>query len=138
MTNNQSNEPENREQPKWGYIKVQLDYAPTDSEEAFAEWCKKHGFYCFGLDVGRRAWCSSLSTYLRDAAGIAYNDGEPLLFYEEDVLDEQALINQQIKSVLDELEGEAEAFERTSKKRDGLTHFAVPLSAIQKIRSRYE
>ena len=50
----------------------------------------------------------------------------------------QALINQQIKSVLDELEGEAEAFERTSKKRDGLTHFAVPLSTIQKIRSRYE
>jgi len=49
-----------------------------------------------------------------------------------------ALINQQIKSVLDELEGEAEAFERTSKKRDGLTHFAVPLSTIQKIRSRYE
>jgi len=49
-----------------------------------------------------------------------------------------AYTNQQIKSVLDELEGEAEAFERTSKKRDGLTHFAVPLSTIQKIRSRYE
>lgn len=49
-----------------------------------------------------------------------------------------ALINQQIKSVLDELEDEAEAFERTSKERDGLTHFAVPLSTIQKIRSRYE
>ena len=48
------------------------------------------------------------------------------------------LINQQIKSVLDELEDEAEAFERTSKERDGLTHFAVPLSTIQKIRSRYE
>ena len=47
-------------------------------------------------------------------------------------------VNQQIKSVFDELEGEAEAFERTSKERDGLTHFAVPLSTIQKIRSRYE
>lgn len=50
----------------------------------------------------------------------------------------EVIINQQIKSVLDELEDEVEAFERTSKERDGLTHFAVPLSTIQKIRSRYE
>ena len=96
MTNNQSNEPENREQPKWGYIKVQLDYAPTDSEDAFAEWCKKYGFDCFGLDVGRRAWCSSLGTYLRDASGVAFSDdGEMFLFYEEDILQPSQIINPQ-------------------------------------------
>ena len=70
---------------KEGYLKVQLDYAPTDSEEAFAEWCDKYDFDCFGLNVGRRAWCDSLKTYLRDAAGVAFYDGEMLLFYEEDV-----------------------------------------------------
>lgn len=44
-----------------------------------------------------------------------------------------ALINQQIKSVLDELEGEADSILFSHG-----TKFAVPLSTIQKIRSRYE
>lgn len=82
---------------------------------------------------------SSVEEILRNRVKIIDEGEWTLLGTPDDVIKElEALINQQIKSVLDELEGEAEAFERTSKKRDGLTHFAVPLSAIQKIRSRYE
>jgi len=82
---------------------------------------------------------SSVEEVLRNRVKIVGEGEWTLLGTPDDVIKElDALINQQIKFVLDELEGEAEAFERTSKKRDGLTHFAVPLSTIQKIRSRYE
>lgn len=74
-----------QEKLKTGYIKVQLDYAPKTNGKKFREWCEKHGFSYIG--EGRRAWCSSLSTYLRGASGIAYADGEAFLFYEEDLID---------------------------------------------------
>ena len=48
----------------------------------------------------------------------------------------QTLINQQIKSVLDELEGEAEGYKTLGMVATFPS--AVPLSTIQKIRSRYE
>lgn len=73
---------------KEGYIKVQLDYAPTTNGKKFAEWCAKYGFVPLGS--GRRAWCGSLSTYLRDAAGVAFNDGELFLFWDEDVVTDMA------------------------------------------------
>lgn len=73
-----------------GYIKVQLDYAPKTNGKKFTEWCAAHNFDYLGSD--RRAWCSSLGTYFRGAAGVAYNDGEPFLFYEDDLVDMEALI----------------------------------------------
>lgn len=73
-----------------GLIKVQLDYAPTTNGKKMEKWCKEHGFDFFG--VGRRAWCSQYSTYLRDALGVAYTaGGESFLFYEEDLEKETKL-----------------------------------------------
>lgn len=46
---------------------------PTDSQE-WDQWCLERGFNA--LNGGRRAWCSSISTYLRDATGLVYHDGE--------------------------------------------------------------
>lgn len=68
---------------KQGLIRVKLDYAPTENGKEFDEWCKKYDFY--PLNSGRRAWCSSLSTYFRDALGVAFNSGESFLFYAEDL-----------------------------------------------------
>ena len=70
---------------EYGYIKVSLDYAPTTNGKKFAKWCEEHGFT--PLNGGRRAWSSQLSTYLRGADGVAYADGEPFLFDEEDLVD---------------------------------------------------
>jgi hypothetical protein len=72
---------------KQALIKVKLDYAPKENGKEFTEWCKKHDFY--PLNSGRRAWCSQLSTYFRDALGVAYNSGEMFLFYEEDLAEPQ-------------------------------------------------
>lgn len=68
---------------KKGLIRVKLDYAPTENGKEFDEWCKKYGFDPLGS--ARRAWCSSLSTYFRDALGVAFNSGETFLFYAEDL-----------------------------------------------------
>ena len=76
---------------KTGYIKVSLNYAPKTNGKKFAAWCERNGFTPLGS--GRRAWSSQLSTYLRGASGIAYADGEPFLFYEEDLVDIQAECN---------------------------------------------
>lgn len=74
-------------EPKEGYIKVQLDYAPSD-EKAFKKWCEERGFDYLGSG-GRGAWCSQLGTYFRGASGVAYYDGEMILFDEEDIVDLQ-------------------------------------------------
>lgn len=74
---------------KTGYLKVELDYAPKTNGKKFDTWCAKYGFSPIGS--GRRAWCSSLSTYLGDASGVAFNDGEMVLFYESDLVDVSAL-----------------------------------------------
>lgn len=66
-----------------GLLKVRLDYAPKKNGKKFDEWCKKYDFD--PLNSGRRAWCSQLSTYFRDALGVAFNSGEMFLFYEEDL-----------------------------------------------------
>ena len=72
------------------YLKVQVSLAPKTNGKKFAKWCEETGFTpLFG---GRRAWSSGLSTYLRGADGIAFNDGEPFLYYEEDAIDLEALI----------------------------------------------
>jgi len=68
-----------------GLIRVKLDYAPEKNGPEFDEWCKKYDFDPLGS--GRRAWCSSLSTYFRGAAGVAFNDGEMFLFYAEDLVE---------------------------------------------------
>lgn len=96
MTNQAS-----EDEQKVGYIKVTLNYAPKTNGKKFKEWCKDGGFTFIG--GGRRAWSSSLSTYLRDADGIAYADGEPFLFYEEDLIDTQALIRTEKLKLLDEV-----------------------------------
>lgn len=87
----------NTDELKEGYIKVQLDYAPKTNGKKFKAWCDKYGFAYLG--VGRRAWCSSLGTYLRDASGIAFSDGEMFLFYEEDLVDIIAHQNKTIKAI---------------------------------------
>lgn len=89
------------EELKTGYIKVLLDYAPRDTDENFRAWCKKHDFDCFGLGVGREAWCSRLGTYLRGVSGVAYAEYEPFLFYEEDVVDLQAYTDEIRREVIE-------------------------------------
>lgn len=89
------------DEQKVGYIKVTLNYAPKTNGKKFKEWCKDSGFTFIG--GGRRAWSSSLSTYLRDADGIAYADGEPFLFYEEDLIDIQSLIRTEKLKLLAEV-----------------------------------
>lgn len=125
------------EELKTGYIKVNLDYAPRDSDKAFREWCKKHDFDCFGLNYGREAWCSRLGTYFRGASGVAYADGEPFLFYEEDLVDVDKLIDQALTAYKKELLSKAETFNNVV----GTDEYgniavvqpfeAIPLSAIQ-------
>lgn len=67
------------------YIKVTLDYAPEENGKEFDEWCEKYGFRPLGS--GRRAWCSSLGTYMREASGVAVTDsGDIFLFYKDDIL----------------------------------------------------
>lgn len=85
-----TNKPQGEEQ-KTGYIKVNLDYAPKTDGKKFTEWCKKHDFDPLGSS-GRRAWCSSFRTYFRGASGVAYADGEAFLFYEENLVDLEALL----------------------------------------------
>lgn len=74
-------------QLKQGLMRVKLDYAPKENGKEFDEWCKKYDFDPLGS--GRRAWCSSLSTYFRDALGVAFNSGEMFLFYAEDLAEPQ-------------------------------------------------
>jgi len=71
--------------PVEGYFKATLDYAPKTNGKKFAKWCEDHGFT--PLNGGRRAWSGSLQTYLRSADGVAYIDGEPFLFDEDDLVD---------------------------------------------------
>lgn len=102
MTNNPTGTNQTSEaEQKVGYIKVTLNYAPKTNGKKFKEWCKDGGFTFIGGE--RRAWSSSLSTYLRDADGIAYADGEPFLFYEEDLIDIQALIRTEKLKLLAEV-----------------------------------
>lgn len=54
--------PISKDELREGYIKVRLDYAPKTNGKKMREWCDKHGFAFMGS--GRRAWCSSLGTYL--------------------------------------------------------------------------
>ena len=65
------------------YIKTEVDAAPTN-EKDFIEWCKKYDFYYLGFK-GRKAWCPQFQTYFRSAYGVANNDGEAFLVYEEDL-----------------------------------------------------
>lgn len=85
---------------KTGYLKVQLDYAPIDDEEKFKLWCKKYNFDYVGLE-GRGAWCSSLGTYFRGASGVAFNDGEMFLFYEDNLIDITDLQRQHEREVVE-------------------------------------
>jgi hypothetical protein len=86
---------------KVGYIKVTLNYAPKTNGKKFDKWCDDNGFT--PMNGGRRAWSSSLSTYLRDADGVAYADGEPFLFYEEDLVDIESLIRTEKLKLLAEV-----------------------------------
>lgn len=77
--------PSTTSKPVEGYFKATLDYAPKTNGKKFAKWCEDHGFT--PLNGGRRAWSGSLQTYLRSADGVAYIDGEPFLFDEDDLVD---------------------------------------------------
>lgn len=88
---------------QYGYIKVRLNYAPKTNGKKFKEWCDNNGF--IPMNSGRRGWSSSLGTYLRDASGIAYADGEPFLFYEEDLVDTKDYCNKAVlRGRIDELQ----------------------------------
>ena len=61
-----------------------LDQVPEDDDKIFREWCEYYGFHFLG--GGRRAWCSSLSTYLRDAKYLFTTEmGDMLLLYDEPI-----------------------------------------------------
>ena len=74
------------------YLKIQVRLAPKTNGKKFSRWCEEWGFT--PLNAGRRAWSSSLSTYLRDADGVAFSNGEMFLYYEEDAVDMEALITE--------------------------------------------
>lgn len=76
------------------YLKVEVDYAPASNGKKFNEWCKKYDFD--PLNSERRAWCSPLRTYFRGASGVAFADGEMFLFYKEDLVDVEALVEQRV------------------------------------------
>lgn len=89
---------------KW--IKIKVDIAPTGESE-FEEWCKKYDFAFLGFKHGRKAWCPQFQTYFRGAYGVAHNEGESFLVYEEDLqdlksLDVGSLEYKIIKSMLEE------------------------------------
>lgn len=65
-------------------IEVTVDPAPEGDGPEFDVWCERHGFD--PLNGGRRAWCSALGTYLRDAYGVADCDGEEFLVWSDDLL----------------------------------------------------
>jgi hypothetical protein len=65
-------------------ISVEIDLCPTENGAAFDAWCEKYDFH--PLNSGRRAWCSSFNTYLRDAIGVATTrSGESFLIWTEDL-----------------------------------------------------
>jgi len=75
------------------YIKVEVDVAPT-TEKEFKEYCEKYGFDFLGLHKGsRKAWCSSLSTYFRDAYGVGNANGDIILVYKEDLIEISSCTN---------------------------------------------
>lgn len=94
----QQTNPQPSEELKEGYLKAIFDYAPKTNSKKFREWCSKYDFDY--IASGRRAWCSSLQTYFRGATGVAFIDGEMTLFYEEDIVDIKALINQEVQKAL--------------------------------------
>lgn len=65
-------------------IEVEVDPAPDGDGPEFNAWCERYGFHT--VASGRRAWCPQLSTYLRDAYGIATtSDGEQFLVYRDEL-----------------------------------------------------
>lgn len=46
-------------------FEAQIEKIPEGDGQTFEEWCEKYGFH--PLKGDRRAWCSSLGTYVRDA-----------------------------------------------------------------------
>ena len=51
----------------------ELEAIPKGDGYEFVEWCESKGFR--PINGFRRAWCSSLSTYLRDADYLFHLDG---------------------------------------------------------------
>lgn len=46
-------------------FEAQIEKIPEGDGTDFESWCEQYGFT--PLNGGRRAWCSSLGTYMRDA-----------------------------------------------------------------------
>ena len=46
-------------------FEAQIEKIPEGDGQAFEDWCEKYGF--FPINGDRRAWCSNLGTYMRDA-----------------------------------------------------------------------
>lgn len=112
-----------------GYIKLQLNYAPKTNGKKFKAWCDDNGFV--PLNSGRRGWSSSLSTYLRGASGIAYADGEPFLFYEEDLVDVEVLIKAAQHQLLTELTERSGDYYAIGSSNPYSVTQAVPVSVIE-------
>ena len=77
---------------KTAYMEVELEDIPgrrEASQEEWEKWCEDHDFTCLGNHAeSRRAWISSLSTYIRGAAWLVYSDGGLVdLAYKDDVGD---------------------------------------------------
>lgn len=65
-------------------IEINVDPVPEGDGPEFAAWCEAHGFD--PINSTRRAWCSPMRTYLRDAYGVADVDGEEFLIHRDDLL----------------------------------------------------
>ena len=63
-------------------LKGYLERIPDDDIK-FQAWCDLNGYHYLGGD--RRAWCSSLGTYIRDSKYTFHTEsGFPILLREED------------------------------------------------------
>lgn len=112
------NSPSTKDELQIGYIRAQLNYAPETNGKKFVKWCEGNGFVA--INSGRRAWSSSLRTYLRGAAGVAYADGESFLFYEEDLVELETICDSYHQQKLDKI------LEEWPEPLDELAGYSVP------------
>lgn len=73
---------------------------PPDDGPEFDAWCEAND--CRPLAGRRRAWSHPCQSYIRDAYGIAYAEGEgPFLVYRDDLVEPSRLMTAEAKAVID-------------------------------------
>ena len=69
-----------------------IEKIPEGDGADFEDWCEQYGFV--PLNEGRRAWCSSLNTYMRNADYLVTLDISdcPSFFMTEDELQQAKIV----------------------------------------------